>query len=153
MSQAPPPPDDPPPDDRRARNPYAPDEPVPGVGADGPTRDGEPRGRDDGRRPDDTGGGPDRWMVRAGVAVAIGLGLGILVAGVLGFAGASGQAGAVVVLLLLSLGMAVGALLALVSAVVDEFRGRDVAWRRPVLGVVLFLAAAGLMAMTVAAAA
>lgn len=153
MSQAPPPPDGPPPDDRRARNPYAPDEPVGAMGADGPTGHGDPPGRDENRPPDDLGGGPDRWMVRAGVAVAVALGLGILVAATLGFAGASGQVGAVVVLLLLSLGTAVGALMALVSAVVDEFRGRDVPWRRPVMGIVLFFAAAVLMAMTVAAAA
>lgn len=96
--------------------------------------------------------GRDRWMVRAGIAVAIGLGLGVVAAAGLGMAGASGQVGAVVLLLLLSLGTACGALLALVSAVADEFRGRDVTWRRPVLGVVLFFAAALLMAMTVAAA-
>jgi hypothetical protein len=96
--------------------------------------------------------GRDRWMVRAGITVAVGLGLGVVAAAGLGIAGASGQAGAVALLLVLSLGAAGGALLALVSAVVDEFRGRDVTWRRPVLGVVLFLAAALLMAMTVAAA-
>lgn len=153
MSEASPPSQDPSPEERRARNPYAPDEQVPAIDPDGSGSHRERRDRGEDRRRDDTGDGPDRWMVRAGVTVAIALGLGILVAATLGFAGASGQVGAVVVLLLLSLGTAVGALMALVSAVVDEFRGRDVPWRRPVMGIVLFLAAAVLMAMTVAAAA
>ena len=56
------------------------------------------------------------------------------------------------ILLVLSLTAGLSAVLALVTSAVDEFRGRDVPWRRPVLGIVLFVAAAMLMAMTVAAA-
>lgn len=99
-----------------------------------------------GRRP------RDPWIVRAGVTVAVGIGVGVLAAVGVGLAGASGQWGAIVVLLIVSLAAALGALMALVSAVVDEVRGGDVGWRRPVMGIALFVVAAMLMSMTVVAA-
>lgn len=97
-------------------------------------------------------GPPDPWIVRAGVTLAVGVGIGILAAIGVGLAGASGRVGAVVVLLIVSLATALAALMALLSSVVEELRGADVAWRRPVMGIMLFVVAAMLMAMTVAAA-
>ncbi|HKJ56044.1 MAG TPA: hypothetical protein VJ978_08655 [Nitriliruptoraceae bacterium] len=101
----------------------------------------------------DPGGPVDPWPRRVGIIMAVGLGVGVAAALAAGATGASGQVGAVLILLVLSLAAGVGALLALVTSAVDEFRGRDVTSRRPVLGIVLFVAAAMLMAMTVAAAA
>ncbi len=94
----------------------------------------------------------DPWLRRVAVVMGVGLGVGILAAVGVGIAGASGQVGAVIILLVLSLAAGTSAVLALVTAAIEEFRGGNVSWRRPVLGIVLFVAAAMLMAMTVAAA-
>ncbi len=84
------------------------------------------------------------------VAIELGVGLGLAVLGALGVgvAGGSGTAGAAVLLLVLSLTFAIGATTALVTTLVDDYRGRPVGRSRVVVGIVLFVAAAAFMAMT-----
>lgn len=82
------------------------------------------------------------------VVVGVGVGAAILGAAIVGMLGGDGRAGAAVLLLVLSLALASGAIVALGTAVVDEYRRRPVGRPRVVVGVVLFLAAAAFMAMT-----
>lgn len=91
---------------------------------------------------------PDPWCRRIGMIVGATVLVAILAAGSLGAAGVTGGGGAVVLLLVLVLGMALAAVLALATSAIDEFRGRPVTWRRPLLGVVLLLVAMALSAMT-----
>lgn len=84
------------------------------------------------------------------VGRVVGIGVGVAVAGaaVVGIAGGGGRVSAAVLLLVLALSLACGAMVALGSAVVDEYRDRPVGHARIVVGIVLFLAAAAFMAMT-----
>lgn len=127
-------------DDERppdATAPVSPDEP-----ADPP---GDPAGPTDG---DDGGRTGDRRLRTVAIVVAVGVGSAILGAAAVGTLGGDGRAGAAVLLLVLSLAFGAGAVVALGSAVVDEYRRRPVPGVRIVVGVVLFLVAAATMAMT-----
>lgn len=117
-----------------------------------PDRTGRVGGDSDAAAPTDIDGSRDPWLRRVAVVMGVGLGVGILAAVGAGLAGATGRVGAVIILLVLSLAAGTSAVMALVTSAIEEFRGGDVSWRRPVLGIVLFVAAAMLMAMTVAAA-
>lgn len=79
----------------------------------------------------------DPWLKRVAVIVAATVGMAVLAAAGLGAAGAGGAGAAVGLLLVLALGCGVAALVALATSAVDEFRGRPVTLRRPVLGIVL----------------
>lgn len=82
------------------------------------------------------------WIVGVGMAVAVALAL------LAGAAGATGRAGAAIVLLLSAASCAVSATYGVVTAVIDDVRGTRVSRPRIAWVVVLFFAAAALMAMT-----
>ncbi|MBY5161648.1 hypothetical protein [Salsipaludibacter albus] len=94
---------------------------------------------------------PDRRLRLVAIVLAVGLGLAVVGAVVTGMSGGSGAVAAVVLLLVLGTTFAIGALLALGTAVVDEFRGRTVSRGRVVVGLVLFVATVVVMAMAGAA--
>lgn len=108
--------------------------------------DGDELGRDD--RGDDAIDRRDPRLRTVAVILAVGLGLAVLGAVGVGVGGGTGRAGAAVLLLVLALSLAAGALVALGTALVDEFRGRPVGRARIVVGIVLFIATAAFMAMT-----
>lgn len=81
-------------------------------------------------------------IVLVGVGIAVGLGL------LAGVAGASGTAGAAIVLLLSAATCAVAAAWGVVAAVLDDLRDEHVSRGRIGWVVGLFVAAAALMAMT-----
>lgn len=83
-----------------------------------------------------------RRVVGAGTAIALGLAL------VSGVAGAPGDTGAAIFLLLSSATCGVGAAYGVVTAVRDDLADVPVSRRRVVWVVALFFAAAALMAMT-----
>lgn len=116
----------------------------------GPRDDGTVDGPT-GAAPERPGDGTDPWIRRVGMVLAGSLVVAVLAAAVVGALGGGGAGAAVVLLLVLAVGVSIGAVLALATAAIGEFRGRDVTWRRPVLGVVLLLAAMALSAMTAAA--
>ncbi len=95
-----------------------------------------------------TSGDRDPRLRGLAVFLGVGFGIAVLAAAGLGLAGADGRAGAAGLLLVLSLVVAGGAVWALGTAVVDEYRERPVGRARVVVGIVLFIAAAALMAMT-----
>ncbi len=82
-----------------------------------------------------------------GLLVGAGVALAVLAAALAGATGNSGAVAAVVLLLVLGASFAVASLVALGSAVVDEFRGRPVGRARVVVGLVLFVATVVVMAM------
>jgi hypothetical protein len=108
--------------------------------------DGPPEGG-----PTGPGNGTDPWIRRVGMVLAGSLVVAVLAAAVVAALGGGGAGAAVVLLLVLAVGVSIAAVLALATAAIGEFRGSDVSWRRPVLGVVLLLAAMALSAMTAAA--
>lgn len=83
----------------------------------------------------------------AGVGSLVGLALSLLA----GVAGATGQAGAAIFLLVSALSCALGATWGVVAAVRDDLRGHRVSRARVAWVVGLFLGAAMLMAMTAGA--
>lgn len=89
----------------------------------------------------------DQWLRRVGIVVGAGVAGAVLVAFAAGALGATGTTVAAVLFLLLAFTCGGAALLALGTALVDELRGRAVSRGRIVVGIVLFFAAAALMAM------
>ena len=74
--------------------------------------------------------------------------LGVLGAAAVGFLGAPGAAGLQVLLLLSATGCAVGAIVTGLFALIDEYRDRPVARRRPLTAVGLFAASVVLLVLT-----
>lgn len=93
----------------------------------------------------------DPRLRTVGVVLGVGFGLSVVLAFGAGLLGASGAVSAVVLLVLLGTTFAVASLLALGTAVVDEYRGRPVGRARIVVGVVSFVATIAVMAMAGAA--
>lgn len=118
--------------------------------SDDPVQPGGPPDNPPGAPRDDASPPPrrDPRLRTVAVIVAVGVGLAIVGAVGVGALGGDGRTGAAVLLLVLSLGMASGAVVALGSAVLDEYRDRPVSAPRIVVGIVLFVAAAAFMAMT-----
>lgn len=99
----------------------------------------------------DAGTGPSADLVRRRRIRRIagsGILLGVVLALAAGGAGATGQAGAAIMLLLSAAGCAVAATYGVLTALVDDLRGRAVSRRRLLWIVLMFVGAAGLMAMT-----
>jgi len=110
--------------------------------------DGPEAGNDGMQEPD---AGPPLDLVRRRRIRRIaggGIVLGVLLSLGVGAAGGTGRAGAAILLLLSAAGCAVAATYGVLTAVLDDLRGRGVSRRRVVWIVAMFAAAAGRMAMT-----
>lgn len=77
-----------------------------------------------------------------------GISLGLLLSVGAGAAGATGRVGAAILLLLSAAGCAAAATYGVLTAVVDDLRDRPVSRRRLLWVIMMFVAAAALMAMT-----
>lgn len=82
--------------------------------------------------------GPLRWARRLALGGVV---LGLAGAVLTGMLGVPGAVGVLVVVLCSAFGLALAAVFLLVSALVDELRGRPVSRRRPLWGVGAFAAA------------
>jgi len=79
-----------------------------------------------------------RWARRLALG---GFGLGVTGAVIVGVLGVPGGVGVLVVVLGSAFGLSLAAVLLLVSALIDELRGRPVSRRRPLRGLGAFVAA------------